>query len=297
MLLGQASRTAILLIVTAAVAGILGACQITGTVVASDVVEERLTVERAPRVTVETFNGRIGVVAGGDTSIELRVTKRGSGISQADAERDLREVRVDVTQEEDRVTIAVRRNDDAISLGNSGADIEIAVPVDSSLELRTSNGRIESANVDGPIVARSSNASMTIRGGVDIDAETSNGSLTVNAATGRLELRTSNASLDVIGATDAVVSAETSNGALTFSGSLAEGGHRFRTSNADLSLQLPPDASFLIEGRTSNATVSTTFADLEVTQDALSGSVGEDAESRAILATTSNGDLSVTARP
>jgi len=276
------------------VAGLSG-CTVTATLVEDEIIEQRLDTLRGPRVSVETFNGRISVVTGSDTSIDIRVVKRGSGTSQADAERDLAMVEHTITQEPGRVTITVRRLDRPLTLGNSGADVELAVPLDAALELRTSNGRIESANVTGSILARTSNGGVTIRDGDDVDAETSNGPLSVSAAGGRLELRTSNGSLDVIAAEEALVSAETSNGAISFSGSLAAGDHAFRTSNAALSISMPTDSEFTMDGHTSNASVSSSFP-LAVAQDALTGSVGEEPDVR-ISAVTSNGDLTVTGQP
>lgn len=271
----------------------------TGTVVVNETVEQSLEVGPGTRILVETFNGRISVIPGGDdTTIEARVVKRGSGLSQADAEQDLRRVELSVVQEGSRVTIAVRRNDDALSLGNSGADVELSVPSDSSLELRTSNGRIESANVTGSIIARSSNGGVTIRDATDVDAETSNGPLTVAESSGRLDLRTSNGELDIVAAENAVVRAETSNGSLGFSGTLDPGEHLFRTSNASLALMLPADSEFTIDGRTSNASVSSNFPTLTVGDDSLLGSSTEDGQPGVrIRAETSNGNLTVASQP
>ncbi len=274
----------------------LAACTVSGTVVATETVEEHIEVESGPLISVETFNGRISVVTGSDTMIDARIVKRGSGTSQAEAERDLRQLVIDVVEDPGRVTIAVRRADAPVSLGNIGADIELAVPIDSSLELRTSNGRIESANVRGSIVARSSNSGVTIRDGTDVDAETSNGPLTVNAASGELKLRTSNGALDIIGAQDALVTAETMNGPITFSGTPAPGAHAFRTTNAPINLALPVDAEFTMIGHTSNATIRTAFPTLLVLEDSITGRVGDDPEV-AIRADTSNGDLTVTSQP
>ncbi|CAN5778947.1 hypothetical protein BH24CHL8_BH24CHL8_04320 [soil metagenome] len=273
-------------------------CTMTGTVVASETVEESLEVAGDPRILVETFNGRISVITGGDTTIEARVVRRGSGRSQEEAERDLARVELSVVQEGSQVTIAVRRNDDALSPGNSGADVELTVPIESSLELRTSNGRIESANVTGSVVARSSNGGVTIRNATDVDAETSNGPLTVAESSGRLDLRTSNGELDIVSAEDAIIRAETSNGSLSFSGTLDPGDHQFQTSNASLSLMLSPDAEFSIDGHTSNASISSGFATLTVGDDSLTGTSTEDGEPDVhIRAETSNGDLTVASQP
>ncbi len=273
-------------------------CTMTGTVVASETVEESLEVVSDPRILVETFNGRISVITGGEMTIEARVVKRGSGRSQGEAERDLSRLELSIVEEGSQVTIAVRRTDDALSLGNSGADIELAVPVDSSLELRTSNGRIESANVTGSVIARSSNGGVTIRDATDVDAETSNGPLTVAESSGRLDLRTSNGELDIVSAEDALIRAETSNGSLSFSGTLDPGDHLFRTSNASLSLMLSADAEFAIDGHTSNARISSGFPPLTVGDDSLTGTSTEDGEPGVrIRAETSNGDLTVASQP
>lgn len=270
----------------------------TGTVVASETVEESMEVEGGSRILVETFNGRISVIPGGDAEIEARVVKRGSGRSQEEAERDLSRLELSIVQEGTRVTITVRRNDDAISLGNSGADIELSVPSDSSLELRTSNGRIESANVTGAIIARSSNGAVTIRDGNNVDAETSNGPLTVAESSGRLDLRTSNGALDIVTAENAVVRAETSNGSLSFSGTLDPGDHLFRTSNASLALMLPADAEFFIDGHTSNASISSSFLPLTIDEDSIIGNSTDNGDPEVrIRSETSNGDLTVVSQP
>jgi len=273
-------------------------CNMTGTVVANEVVEESVEVENGSRILVETFNGRISVITGGETTIEARVVKRGSGRSQGEAERDLSRVELTIFREGTRVTVAVRRTDDALSLGNSGADVELSVPLDSSLELRTSNGRIESANVTGSVIARSSNGGVTIRDATGVDAETSNGPLTVAESSGRLDLRTSNGALDIVSAENAVVRAETSNGSLGFSGTLDPGDHLFRTSNASLALMLPADAEFSIDGQTSNASVSSNFSELTVGDDSLAGtSTDDDHPDVRIRAETSNGNLTVASQP
>lgn len=293
---GRRARAGTALLLVAALT--LASCAMTGTVVVNETVEESREVEPDSRILVETFNGRISVITGGETEIEVRVVKRGSGQSQADAERDLSRVELSIVQEGSRVTIAVRRNDDAISLGNSGADVELSVPGDSSLELRTSNGRIEAANVTGSIIARSSNGGVTIRDGNDVDAETSNGPLTVAESSGTLDLRTSNGALDIVAAEDAVIRAETSNGSLSFSGTLDPGDHLFRTSNASLSLMMAADAEFSIDGRTSNASISSSFPLLTVGDDSLTGgSVDDDDLAVRIRAETSNGDLTVASQP
>jgi hypothetical protein len=268
-------------------------CAMVGSVLSEETQEQNLTVESdSPQIIVETFNGHITVASGGEGSVEVRIRRRGSGNSQSEAEADLAQVHTSVEQSGDRITIAARRLDRPIRLGDSGADFDLVAPPGSTLELRSSNGRIESGNIEGSIVARSFNGAITIRGGDGIDAETTNAPLTVSAASGRLDLRTSNGAIDIVAADEVVVTARTQNGSISFGGGLAEGEHVFHTTNAGISLTLPADAAFSISGTTTNASVRTDFEGLTVGEAALDGSFGDDPET-SIRADTTNGVLSV----
>jgi DUF4097 and DUF4098 domain-containing protein YvlB len=279
-----------------AVAALGAACTVTGTVNAQKPYEHHFTesIGQAPHVVIETFNGRISVIAGGDGAVDARVTSRGSGTSQAAAEADLRNVAVAFEQDGVNVTITARRTDRPVVLGNSGADVEVTVPAGSSLELFTSNGRIEAANVSGSIKAITSNGAITTRGGRELSLDTTNAPISVNNASGRIEVRTSNGPLDIVAAREAEVTAQTSNATLTFSGDLEAGEHEFQTNNGDLTLTLPGDQVFSIEGSTSNGSVRTDFdpEDLTISDTTISGRTGF-GRTAAIRATTSNGDLAV----
>jgi DUF4097 and DUF4098 domain-containing protein YvlB len=275
---------------------ILSGCTVSGSVVAFDEERQTFQVDAAPVVVVETFNGRISVTSASAGVVEARVTRRGSGTSQEAAERDLANVRVDFELVGNRVTITARRVNQQ-TLGNSGADVEVLVPADSSVELRTSNGRVESANVSGSVIVRTSNGAVTTRGGSELDLDTTNGQISVNNPGGRLGIRTSNGSIDISSAKDVAVTAQTSNAPITFSGTLAPGQHAFATSNEDIAITLPGDTGFAFDGQTSNGLVRTEFTELTVTDTSITGSTGTDPQI-SIVARTSNGDLTVsTQRP
>jgi len=271
---------------------VLAGCTVSGTVYARRQDRQTLAVTGVPTVVVDTFNGRIAVIAAGPEAVEIRVNSRGSGSDQAEAERDLAQVVVDIAQTGDRITITARRRDGPVALGDSGADVELYVPAASELELRTSNERVEATNIAGSVVARTSNGSIITRGGKDLDLDTSNGTVSVNGPTGDLVIRTSNGSLDINDADDVAVTAETSNAPLTFSGSLAPGRHSLVTSNGPLSVTLPGDAAFTIDGATTNGSVRTDFPRLVIADTRLRGTTGISSVT-VLHAGTSNGDLSV----
>lgn len=288
---GRLSMLTLLLVLVAALAG----CTVTGSVIETEQQRESFEVGEAPTVIVETFNGRILVTVAADGVVDARVTRRGSGISTAAAQRDLENVAVTYERGPgDRLSITARRIGNHQTLGNSGADVEVTVPARSSVELRTSNGRVESANVEGSVVVRTSNGPVITRGGRDVDLDTTNGQISVSNPEGRVSLRTSNGGIDILAAEDVTITAQTSNDPITFSGTLAPGVHRFATSNGHIALTLPGDASFTFDGQTSNGAVRTEFVDLEVTDSSISGRTGEDpTPAVAIIARTSNGDLAV----
>lgn len=289
-----ARRLGPLLTALLALAALLAGCTVNGTVQETEEERETFQVGASPTVIVETFNGRVSVGAGTDGSVSARVSKRGSGTSSETAKEDLANVLVEFDRVADRITITARRVDQGRTMGNSGADVEVTVPPASSVELRTFNGRVEVANVEGRIVVRTSNGAITTRGGRNLDLDTTNGQITANNPSGRLSLRTSNGGIDILAANEVSAVAETLNAPVTFSGSLGVGAHSFTTSNGDIAITLPGDAAFTFDGQTSNGQVRTEFGDLEVTDTSIGGHTGKDPTPPVtVIARTSNGDLAV----
>jgi DUF4097 and DUF4098 domain-containing protein YvlB len=259
-----------LLIAALALAGCIG-----GNITAEETVTQSFQTGAAPRIVVETFNGEIEVSAGSSGKVEVVAVKRGSGFSRAEAEGDLENVEVSMTQSGDTIRIVARRTDGAFITGNSGASIRLSAPAAASLELTSSNGALTSIGVSG-----------------DVRMDTSNGRIEVRDGAGRLDVKTSNGAID-IEAEEAVVDANTSNGRITFSGSLAEGSQAFRTSNGAIDITLPAAARFRIDASTSNGRVSSEFAvDGESDDEWLRGVVGEN-PATSISASSSNGNIRI----
>lgn len=255
----------------------LGGC-IGGNITAEEIVSQSFGTSASPHIVVETFNGRIDVIAGTEGEVAVEVVKRGAGFSQAEAEADLQNVEVTITQEGDTIRIVARRTDGPLVTGNSGASVDLSVPSGSSLDLHSSNGRISTLGVTG-----------------DVSMDTSNGSLEVRDGKGQLYLKTSNGEID-IEAEDARVDASTSNGRISFRGSLTEEDQRFRTSNGRIQITLPASARFHIDASTSNGEVSTDFPVTltggTLDDNELVGTVGENPPT-SITASSSNGDIDI----
>ena len=268
-------RLAGALLLVALMASLVGCGgQVGGPVNAEESSSQRLAVSGASRVQVETFNGTIEVSAGGDGTAQIDVTRRGSGVSQAQAQDALKNVEVRVTQDESGVRVIARKIDQSF-VGNSGASVKLTVPAGAALDLKSSNGQVTSTGVIGGVKVR-----------------TSNGPVTVASGRGALDLETSNGPIKAE-ADEASLRASTSNGPVTFKGSFAEGSQSVKTSNGSVTIQLPAQARFSFDASTSNGEVTSEFALSKTSaksKSALSGTVGE-SPSASISATSSNGSI------
>jgi DUF4097 and DUF4098 domain-containing protein YvlB len=160
--------------------------------------------------------------------------------------------------------------------------VTLLVPTPTPLELLTSNGPINVQGISGGVDARTSNGPVELRGvGGGLAVETSNGPVTVST--------TAPVALDV----------HTSNGGITFDGSLQPGDATLETSNGPVDLLLPPDAAFTIEATTSSSKSTSQFEIEGTTSDTeLRGTVGapEQAAATRITVRTSNGPITLRAQ-
>jgi DUF4097 and DUF4098 domain-containing protein YvlB len=201
-----------------------------------------ITTTAAPKIIVETFNGSIDISNGMDNEVVAEVTARASGVSEVQAAENLNRIDVLIAQiSNDEIHVRAKRI--GRIHGESGADVVIAVPANSQVELKSSNSYIVSEGL---------RASVT--------AETSNARIEVVDASGRIRAETSNAPIQ-IEATGAEVTADTSNAAIRFEGTLGPGNHKLETSNGPIDVRLPADSQFRYAARTSNGEVDVEFAD------------------------------------
>jgi len=261
---------------------LVGGCVTIGsTVQARDTVARTLAVPAGTPVRVETFNGGIEVSrsSGSDLSAEVERTGEGSDKGEAEANRDAIEVTLEVV---DGVALlrAIYTPSPASIPGGSGAAVTLEVPASTRLELMTSNG---------PIAVRD------ISGGVD--ARTSNGPVNLSGVDGALAVETSNGPVTVGTTGPVTLAVHTSNGGITFDGSLHPGDATFETSNGPVELRLPADAAFTIDATTSNSKATSEFeVDGVATESELQGTVGaaDPAAATKMVVHTSNGPITLT---
>ena len=277
----------------------LAACgPVVGETKASDTVSTSLATQSV-RVRVEMFNGAISVTPGPAGTVAATVTRTGVGRDTAAALADAQEIDVTLAETGGEAVLRAVYAPAPDSAGSRGASAAVTVPAGSTLILQSSNGAITLSGLTGTILAHTSNAPVSVAGPTTaLRAETSNGTIAVTDGAGLITLETSNGVIDV--AADAsVLDATTSNGHISFSGSLGQGLSQLTTSNSDVSVTLPHDASFAFDASTSGGTVTTDFAvggSTSATDTRLAGTVGGGAGTTLVIV-TSNGNVRIAAAP
>ena len=150
--------------------------------------DDTFAVGDTPRLVVRGFNGRIRVRAGEPGSIRVRARlKKPRGIKYS------------AVQEGDLVTVEAKPDRQSegflhgLSRQNSGANIEVTVPVTTSVDLATSNGPVELQGTESSGVVQTKNGPIRVENFKgDLNATTKNAPITVKTLSGSAELSTSN---------------------------------------------------------------------------------------------------------
>jgi DUF4097 and DUF4098 domain-containing protein YvlB len=227
----------------------------------SEIHPQSLNVGSSPELVVTAFNGEIQVTGGQEGKVFVHTT-----LWWPD------KIDYDVSQDGDVVTIKAEQKERFSTIGgrSPGADIEVTVPVNTSVRLRTSNGMIEVRGTESSGSVETSNGQIVlenIRG--DFRAETSNGAIEVNQSRGSVDLYTS-------------------NGSITYSGELLPDTRtEMRTSNGGITVNVQGEPSLMLDASTSNSSVK---SDLPITASTtgdnhLVGTIG-DGEAELVLRTS-----------
>ena len=133
--------------------------------------EHVFTVGSAPRLTIKSFNGRIGLRAGKDGEVHVAAKIRNPS-----------RVGYRAWQEGDNIFVEAHRSKGFSLIPRpAGASIFITAPADSTIDLATSNGRIEVQGICGSGPVRTSNGRIVmenVRG--DHEVHTSNGRIVID---------------------------------------------------------------------------------------------------------------------
>ena len=234
----------------------------------TEVRESSFQVRESPRLVIRNRNGHITV----KSSTDLRTVEVIATLSNPD--------RVEYRAEQmgNTVEVTVKVHSGFRLFGKSGgANIEVSVPENIDLDLKSDNGRIAAENITGLV-----------------STETSNGRITLDGITGSASAMTSNGKIE-IGRSRGELKAQTSNGAIDFEGALSPGSdNRLRTSNGQVNVTLVDTLGVELDANTSNGTVSSALpitTSGAINEKHLIGTIGNGESTLEIR--TSNGSITI----
>ena len=242
-----------------------------------------------PRLVVRGFNGRIRVRAGEPGSIRVRARlKKPRGIKYS------------AVQEGDLVTVEVKDQQSegflhGFSRQSSGANIEVTVPVATSVDLATSNGPVELQGTESSGTVQTKNGRIRVENFKgDLNATTKNAPITVKTFSGSAELSSTNSRVSIEDA-HGRFDARTTNGSIKFQGSIEPGtDNRLATTNGSIKVALDADPSLKLTAATVNGRIRCEvpgFVAAVEKRHKLKGTVGEgEAE---LIAKTVNGSVTI----
>ena len=213
--------------------------------------DDTFAVGTNPRLVVRGFNGRIRVRAGEPGSIRVRAKLKKP-----------REIKYSAVQEGDLVTVEAKPDQQSegflhgFSRQHFGANIEVTVPVTTSVDLATSNGPVELQGTESSGAIQTKNGPIKVqqfKG--DLNATTKNAPITVKTLSGSAELYTSNSRVSIEDA-HGRFDARTTNGSIKFQGSIEPGnGSRLSTKNGNIKVTLDAEPSLKLTAATVNGRV------------------------------------------
>ena len=193
-------------------------------------------------------------------SNRARIDIRRNGDSE---ERILRDYDIDVSYEGGRVVLEAdrrRMSDGFFGLFKKSLHIDVVIPREFDVELKTSGGSIEIAELQGTVEASTSGGSLrfdTIDG--EVNARTSGGSITIEECTGNTTVITSGGSIRVNEVRGAL-NASTSGGSVKAYISEQPGADsKLTTSGGSVTVYLGKALGVDLDARTSGGRVRTDF--------------------------------------
>jgi DUF4097 and DUF4098 domain-containing protein YvlB len=227
-------------------------------------------------------------VSGKDTNqVTVHIVARGS-------DKELAEVNLDAVQSGDGVTVTVRRKKDRTWFSwnwNAEETIEVTVPKNYRIGVRTGGGNIALADTTGAVKLNTSGGDITVKNvNGSVDVRTSGGGILADTIRGDVDADTSGGDVRLL-KVDGKIHGRTSGGNVRCSLVGINRGIWASTSGGDIELTLPPGTTGNVQATTSGGDITTDLpvSTTTVKEGRLAGSLNGGGES--IEAHTSGGSI------
>jgi hypothetical protein len=248
---------------------------------------------RAGKVRVHNPNGRTAVYGEDRDDVTLRAVKVARAECTESAEKFLDQIEIRAEQVDGVLEVEVEIPQRWKRLGL--ANLELRLPRKLSVELVSSNGRLDVEGLHGKVRARSSNGSAILRDIVgDVRVATSNAKVLCSRTVGRLVARSSNGKIELDDHTGSV-DASTSNGPIRVSlHEVGDDGVNLATSNGRIVLALPEVVDCEVDVRVDNGTIRNDRQLCKCTREGNGRILGRLGDGGALVKLrTSNGSISL----
>jgi Putative adhesin len=219
------------------------------------------TVSNRPNVHVDTDDGSVVVTTGDAKEVEFRVEYEGYVLHKS--------LEIDSSQHGDEVELTARMPHGwHFSMGMSRRlHIEVRMPRDADLQVRTGDGSIKANNVSGTVDLRSGDGALTVgslKGAVRL--HTGDGSIEGSDLDGKCDASSGDGRIRLSGRFD-VLSAKSGDGSLGIEaqrGSKLDSSWSIVSGDGSIDVALPPDLPANIEASSGDGHIST---DIPITME------------------------------
>ena len=255
----------------------------TGSADLRETIERSFTVSPGGWLHLETDKGSIEVRTSPDPRVDVQVDLHADTSGDRKARKILDKFNVDIAQVENGIRIEARFDSEGsgfwdrdrkrlkvrfvilvpqqynLNLNTSGGSINVA-DIDGEVNSRTSGGSLRFGNISGSLDARTSGGSIRLENcSGPADVQTSGGSIKIAKAAGPINARTSGGSIqvdEVMGAIDA----RTSGGSIeAYISQQPDASCSLKTSGGSINIYLVHDVGLDVDAKTSGGSVSTDF--------------------------------------
>jgi DUF4097 and DUF4098 domain-containing protein YvlB len=176
------------------------------------------SVSGSPRVTINTFDGRVTIHGWDKPEVTYTATK------SAQDEEGLKQITIDAQQQGQAISINAKSED---HVNNGSVNLEVYVPRQTSLHVSSGDGALNLEGVSGQITLRSGDGPIEVaNGGGQLQVNTGDGLIRVIRFEGQVDARTGDGAIALDGNFNAVSA---------------------RTGDGEISLTVPAGSSFTIE--------------------------------------------------
>ena len=181
-----------------------------------DTVERSFTVQPGGTLTIESDRGAIEVTTGNADRVAVTVTRKIDSSRQRTIDAVLGNLEMSFEQNGADVAIIAKYDQDLLGFSRPNLQLtfRVIVPETYDLDLRTSGGSIQVADLTGDVECRTAGGAITLQDiDGEVDARTAGGSIRVAGVTGNSLLHTSGGGITV-GNAGGTVDTQTSGGSI-----------------------------------------------------------------------------------